>query len=109
MKQPIKSKINQKIEQNTINKLKQQLFLRFGDKVDLMKKTKFILDEPKSGFITKQYPIPDAGTKLPYVPAERELKKYMRYVPSKKKYETSKSYTKNTKKKPYLFNNSNLI
>ena len=96
-------------EGDLLNKLKQQLFIKFGDKINLMKNTKYILDEPISGFITKQYPIPDPGTKLPYVPAERELKKYMKYNPSKKKYETRKSYTQNTKKKPYLFINSNLI
>ncbi len=96
-------------EGNLLNKLKQQLFIKFGDKVDLMKKTKYIIDEPIKGFLTKQYPTPDPGTKLPYVPAERELKKYVKYNPSKKKYETHKSYAHNTKKKPYLFNNSNLI
>ena len=96
-------------EGDLLNKLKTQLFIKFGDKVNLMKKTKYILDEPKSGFITKQYPTPNVGTRLPHVPAERELKKYVKYNASKKKYETRKSYTPNTKKKPYLFNNSNLV
>ena len=101
-----------KCEGDLLNKLKQQLFIRFGDKVNLMKKTKYILDSPEQGFITKQYPTPDSSTKLPHVPAEREFKKYYKYIPSKKKYKKYKSYdmnNTNTKKKHYLFNNKDLL
>lgn len=96
-------------EGDLLNKLKQQLFTRFGDKVNLMKKTKYFIDQPKAGFITKEYPSPDAGTKLPHVPAERELKKYFKYNPKTKKHRKYKSYSMDSKKKPYLFNNSKLL
>ena len=79
-------------EGDLLNKLKERLFTRFGDKVNLMKKTKYFIDQPKAGFITKHYPSPDSGTKLPYVPAERELKKYFKYNPKTKKHRKYKSY-----------------
>lgn len=96
-------------EGDLLNKLKQQLFLRFGEKVKLMKTTKYLIDEPVSGYITKQYPSPDSSAKLPFVPAERELKKYLKYNASKKKYVKQKSYNMASKKKPYLFNNKDLL
>ena len=96
-------------EGDLLNKLKHQLFIRFADKIKLMKNTKYILDEPEPGYITKQYPSPDASTKLPFVPAERELKKYLKYNPKTRKYQKQKSYKDSSKKKPYLFNNSDLL
>ena len=98
-------------EGDLLNKLKQQLFIRFGDKINLMKKTKYILDEPEVGYITKQYPVPDSSTKLPYVPAEHKFKNYLKYNTSKKKYIKYKSSdtNSNSKKKSYLFNNTNIL
>jgi hypothetical protein len=96
-------------EGNLLDKLKSQLFTRFGEKVNLMKQTKYIIDNPSPGIITKQYPTPDAKTKLPFVPAERELKKYFKYSPSSKKIVKYKSHTLDSKKKPFLFNNSDIL
>ena len=96
-------------EGNLLDKLKTQLFTRFGEKIELMKQTKYILDNPSTGFITKQYPKPNTGTKLPFVPAERELKKYFKYSPTSKKNIKYKSHTLDTKKKHFLFNNSDLL
>ena len=46
------------------------------EKAKLLNKTKFILDEPQQGYITKIYPTPGDNVKLPYRPAESRRKKY---------------------------------
>jgi len=96
-----------KCEGELLDKLMTKLFTRFGDKINLVKGTQYTLDEPKSGMITKTYPSPDAGTKLPFVPAERELKKYRKFSKKMGKYVNQKSYT--LPNKPYLFDNANIL
>ena len=44
--------------------------------ISIWENTKFILDEPKQGYITKVYPTPGDNIKLPYRPAEARRKKY---------------------------------
>ena len=62
-------------EGDLLDKLKSRLFSRFRDKIDLTRTNTYIhIEEPKPNYITKTYPVPDGSTKLPYVPAERELK-----------------------------------
>ena len=94
-------------EGELLDKLKSRLFSRFRDKIDLTQQTLYTLEEPKPNYITKTYPVPDGTTKLPYVPAERELKKYRKFSKKQGKYVKQKSYVKNEKN--YLFNNKNVL
>jgi hypothetical protein len=94
-------------EGELLDKLKSRLFTRFRDKIELINSTLYTLDEPKKNMITKTYPVPDGSAKLPYVPSERELKKYRKYSNKLGKYVPQKSYSSNKKK--YLFNNSNIL
>ena len=96
-----------KCEGDLLDKLKNRLFTRFREKIDLTEQTLYTLEEPKKGYITKTYPVPDGSTKLPYVPAERNLKKYRKYSKKLGKYVRQKSYDKNEKN--YLFNNKNVL
>jgi len=70
---------------------------RYGEKIKQTKKTKYILDSPKKGFITKIYPLPTEDVKFPYMPAEHAIKKYSRFdnnVLKKIKKKTKKKFKK---------------
>ena len=53
-----------------INKIKQ-----WAEKLDTLKQTKYIVDAPKKGLVTKITPRPPATLTLPYKPEEVSLKK----------------------------------
>ena len=72
-----------KCDGEELNKIQENLVRMSEEKGKLLNKTKFILDEPKQGFITKIYPTPGDNVKLPYRPAESRKKKY--YVKKGKK------------------------
>jgi hypothetical protein len=59
-----------------LNKIQQNLIKMSKDKEKTLKNTKFIIDEPKSGYITKVYPSPGDNLKLPFRPDENKRKKY---------------------------------
>jgi hypothetical protein len=68
-----------KCEGSLPSKLFTNLMDRYGEKIKQTKKTNFILDSPKKGFITKIYPLPTEDVKFPYMPAEHAIKKYSRF------------------------------
>ena len=53
---------------------------RWGEKNKTLKKTKFITDHPKEGYMTKIYPMPHKELFLPYKPDEtrRRITKHMK-------------------------------
>ena len=83
------------------------LLKRFGDKIKLTKKTKFYLDKPKKGYITKTYPTPTDEIKFPYKPAETQFKNYQRFYKSSDKYVKTKKYKK--RDRDYTTINSNVL
>ena len=89
--------------------LKTQLINRFEEKLEMMKTTKFFIDTPKKGFITKEYKTPDGKVKLPYVPKERSMKKYYKYNKKTKKFDRYKSHNIKDNKDIFKFNNKNII
>ena len=61
-----------------VSKIHTNLIKQWGDKEKELKKTKFILNKPKKGFMTKISPIPHKTVKLPYRPSENKFKKYIK-------------------------------
>lgn len=56
---------------------------RWYEKNQTLKKTKFIIDHPKPGLLTKIYPMPSEELKLPYRPDESSKKQYKKVVGNK--------------------------
>ena len=74
-----------------IGKIIPNLMGMWGDKIQVLKKTKFILDAPKKGYMTKIYPIPEKELKLPYKPMEARIKQHIKYHKNlSKKYKGKK-------------------
>jgi hypothetical protein len=69
------------------NKIIDNLKKKNLEKHKILKQTKFIINLPKKGLITKIHPILSHDTILPYKPAERELTKYYKKT-LKNKYKT---------------------
>lgn len=65
-----------KCDGEEVNKIQKNLVKMSKDKEKILKDTKFIIDQPKKGFITKVYPKPSDNLKLPYRPSENLRKKY---------------------------------
>lgn len=61
-----------------VSKIHTNLRKQWKDKSKVLKKTKFLLDKPKKGFITKISPMPHKTLKLPYRPSENKIKKYIK-------------------------------
>jgi hypothetical protein len=83
-----------------IPKIKSNLMERFSDKIKQLKKTKYKINYPKEGYITKIYPMATETQFMPYKPEEELVKQRKDY--SKKSKKTKK--TIKTPKK-YSFNN----
>ena len=61
------------------SKIYLNLISMWGNRIDTLKKTKYIIDSPKKNFLTKIYPMPNKELKLPYRPEEKEIKSYSKY------------------------------
>jgi len=81
-----------------VSKIQENLRIKSIQKKQMTKKTKYILDDPKPGYITKISPKPLKAVELPYYPELEPLKKYYKRV-SKKKNRTGKG---KSKKKPSI-------
>lgn len=90
------------------SKIHSNLLKRFGEKIKLTKKTKFYIDQPKKGFITKTYPSPTDDIKFPYKPAETQFKNYQRFYKSLDKYVKTKKYKKRDRDFTTI-NNTNVL
>lgn len=55
------------------------LMSRFSSKIQQTKKTTYKVNYPERGLMTKIYPLPSEDIKFPYIPAEKEIKKYEYY------------------------------
>ena len=75
-----------------INKIHKNLFKRWIEKNKTLKKTKFYIDKPSEGMITKEYPRATKELYFPYKPDETHRKKIIKK--SKKK---RKSYNRPTR------------
>jgi hypothetical protein len=93
-----------KCEGSLPSKLFTNLMDRYGEKIKQTKKTKYILDSPKKGFITKIYPLPIDDVKFPYMPAEHAIKKYSRFDNN-----LLKKIKKKTKKKVKRIRHKNIL
>ena len=65
----------------------------------MTKKTKYVIDDPKPGYITKISPKPLKAVELPYYPELEPLKKYYKRVSKKKKEQVKVKVRRN----PVLF------
>ena len=74
------------------SKIAQNLRLKSLKKEQELKDTKYVLDSPKKGQLTKITPMPTEKLELPYYPAHQKLKKYYR------KASNNLSKTKKSKK-----------
>lgn len=74
-----------------VSKIVQNLKIKSIQKKLQLQKTKYILDSPKKGYISKITPMPSGELKLPYYPELQKLKKYYtqkRVLTRKGKYKT---------------------
>ena len=79
------------------NKIQSNLRMKSVKKKTELENTKYIIDSPKKGLITKITPLPKGKLELPYYPELQQLKKYYRKVSSgKSKKLTSKSGKRQT-------------
>ena len=80
-----------KCEGDDIGKIVPNLTRMWAEKIKTLKKTKFILDAPKKGLISKIYPIPEKELKIPFRPMETRIKSHIKYHKNlSKKYKRSK-------------------
>jgi hypothetical protein len=71
---------------------------RWADKKKTLKKTKYYVDTPKRGYVTKEYPLGKDKVITSYKPSELGLKKYI--YPTEK---VMKKYAKNLDKLDILY------
>lgn len=81
-------------EGDEFNKIHENLEKKWTEKMKTLKKTRYMIDSPKKNYITKIYPIPSKELKLPYKPAEQEIKKHTKYY-----HDLSSKYSKKKSKK----------
>ena len=67
-----------------ISKIQENLRIKSVQKKQMTKKTKYVIDDPKPGYITKISPKPLKAVELPYYPELEPLKKYYKRVSKKK-------------------------
>ena len=67
-------------------------------KEEQLRDTKYIVDSPKKGMLTKINPLPKEKLELPYYPAHQKLKKYYRKESSVKTKKNGKTVTKKKSK-----------
>ena len=75
-----------------INKIHKNLFERWLEKNKTLKKTKFYMDKPSEGMISKEYPKATKELYFPYKPDETHIKKIIKKITKKRK-----SYTRPTR------------
>ena len=73
-----------KCKGDEFSKIYNNLLDRWINKNETLKKTKFLIDHPKEGMITKIYPKPKEDLYLPYKPDEN-LKKKVKHMKTKKR------------------------
>ena len=88
-----------KCEGSLPSKIFTNLMGAFDDQIEQSKHTKYILDNPKKGFMTKIYQLPKEDIKFPYKPAEKSIKKYSR----------TNKLNKNKTKKFKVLKHSNIL
>ena len=85
---------------DNVGKIIPNLVKAWGNKMEVLKNTKYILDAPKKDYITKIYPMADKELKLPYKPMEVRIKAHKKYHKDlKTKYKRQSKKIKKTKKK----------
>ena len=60
------------------SKIVENLRMKSIKKEQQLRETKYILDSPKKGMLTKINPLPKEKLELPYYPAHQKLKQYFR-------------------------------
>ena len=85
---------------DNVGKIIPNLVKAWGNKMEVLKNTKYILDAPKKDYITKIYPMADKELKLPYKPMEVRIKAHKKYHKDlKTKYKRKSKKVRKTKKK----------
>ena len=80
-----------KCEGDEIGKIIPNLTRMWNEKMDVLKKTKYIIDAPKENMVTKIYPLPKEELKLPFKPMETRIKSHIKYHKNlSKKYKKKK-------------------
>ena len=96
-----------KCEGHELAKIKSNLMDRYIDKIQLLKKTKYKVNYPKEGLITKIYPLSKENKFMPYKPEEELIKNSKDYINKTRNTKKTKKTKKNRqlRKTNYSFNN----
>ena len=92
-----------------MSKIVGNLRLKSIKKEEQLRDTKYIVDSPKKGMLTKINPLPKEKLELPYYPVHQKLKKYYRKESSVKTKKNGKTVTKKKSKLVKLLKTFNCL